>query len=43
MSVDDKLQLQAFCGALTGRLCRDGVERPRYQELSAALRPPLPC
>lgn len=43
MRVDDKLQLQAFRGALPGRLCRDGVERPPYQELSAALRPLLPC
>lgn len=28
MRADDKLQLQAFRGALPGRQCREGLERP---------------
>lgn len=40
MRADDKPQLQAFCGALPGRLCREGGERPLYQELSRC--PPTP-
>ena len=40
MRADDKPQLQAFCGALPGRLCREGGERPLYQELSRC--PPSP-
>lgn len=41
MRADDKPQLQAFCGALPGRLCREWVERPLYQELSRCPLTPI--
>lgn len=41
MRADDKPQLQAFCRALPRRLCREGVERPLYQELSCCPLTPI--